>query len=665
VASKFSLFLAELKRRKVTRVAVVYALVGIGVIEGAQLLFEALALPLMAWRVLAIVILLGFPVALVLAWAVEVTPEGIQRTPDLTPEQLASQTPERWSPSSWVLAGAGLVVVLAIGYFLLFRGTEEAQVIADDHRVAVLPLENLTGDPSLDGLSLTAADWVTDGLVRTELFRVVPFNEVMASSDALSDSERSASALALAWPEETGATVAVLGSFSPLGDSVQFRLRIVDRDGTVLRAVQPVSGAGENPSEALGGLQTRVMGAVARVLVPGHELAFSASGRDPPHPDAHEAYLEGLRLVRRSTQGDASALEYMQRALEIDPEYLNPLLLTPPILWNLDRYSEADSVCQIVEGRSDEFNREERLWWQLECSQHPARELDAAKQLAESAPNLLQRVAMHALGANQPLEAIEACSGYDPTVSRMMAEWAGSAWSNCMAAFHILGDYEGELEFIFEKRGEDVERFSRQETRALIALGRLDEAEELIERRLSNLGPNDSPISILNRAAQEYDAHGDPDAAKGPWERALQWLSSLPQETLDSVAYRREKAETLLFLERNEEALVWLEGLAGENPDVIADQGRLGVARAALGNRIGAEEISQVLVPMDQPFRRGANTAWRSFIAARLGDLDEAVRLLDQAIAEGWPTGLTPHRSPYLKPLRGFEPYERLVAPGG
>jgi len=47
VASKLSLFLAELKRRKVTRVAVVYAVVGIGVIEGAQLLFEALALPLM------------------------------------------------------------------------------------------------------------------------------------------------------------------------------------------------------------------------------------------------------------------------------------------------------------------------------------------------------------------------------------------------------------------------------------------------------------------------------------------------------------------------------------------------------------------------------------------------------------------------------------------
>jgi len=119
VASKLSLFLAELKRRKVTRVAVVYALVGLGVIEGASMILPTLQLNA-GYPYIVILVLFGFPIALVLAWALEVTPQGIQKTSDLPPDQLASQTPGEWRVSSWVLTGMGMVAVLAVGYFVLF-----------------------------------------------------------------------------------------------------------------------------------------------------------------------------------------------------------------------------------------------------------------------------------------------------------------------------------------------------------------------------------------------------------------------------------------------------------------------------------------------------------------------------------------------------------------
>ena len=66
-----------------------------------------------------------------------------------------------------------------------------------------------------------------------------------------------------------------------------------------------------------------------------------------------------------------------------------------------------------------------------------------------------------------------------------------------------------------------------------------------------------------------------------------------------------------------------------------------------------------------QPFWGGVNTAWRASIAAAMGDLDQAVRLLDHAIDEGWYVRLNPHRSQFLKPLRGFPSFERLVEPKG
>jgi hypothetical protein len=74
VASKLSLFLAELKRRKVSHVAVVYVVVGVGILGAAEVILDPLGLEALR-PYLVILILLGFPIALVLAWAYEVKPD--------------------------------------------------------------------------------------------------------------------------------------------------------------------------------------------------------------------------------------------------------------------------------------------------------------------------------------------------------------------------------------------------------------------------------------------------------------------------------------------------------------------------------------------------------------------------------------------------------------
>lgn len=73
-------FLTEIRRRRVLRVAVVYAVVGWGVLQAATLLVPELLLPDWITRAIVVLVLLGFPIALVLAWAFEITPEGVRRT---------------------------------------------------------------------------------------------------------------------------------------------------------------------------------------------------------------------------------------------------------------------------------------------------------------------------------------------------------------------------------------------------------------------------------------------------------------------------------------------------------------------------------------------------------------------------------------------------------
>jgi len=79
-------FFHELKRRKVYRVAVTYVVAGGGIIQLASAVFPAWELPNWSLRLVIMLLLIGFPIALMLAWAFDVTPEGIRATPVLAPD---------------------------------------------------------------------------------------------------------------------------------------------------------------------------------------------------------------------------------------------------------------------------------------------------------------------------------------------------------------------------------------------------------------------------------------------------------------------------------------------------------------------------------------------------------------------------------------------------
>ena len=128
-------FFDEIKRRKVYRVAVAYAVVAGGAIQLASAVFPAWELPSWALRLVILVLLIGFPISLILAWALEVTPEGIRATPS------APAAPRR-RRNIVALVAIGIIVSAAAGFFLLPRAS--ARKI--DKSIAVLPFENFSDD---------------------------------------------------------------------------------------------------------------------------------------------------------------------------------------------------------------------------------------------------------------------------------------------------------------------------------------------------------------------------------------------------------------------------------------------------------------------------------------------------------------------------------------
>ena len=151
-------FLVELKRRRVYRVGIVYAAVAFILLQAVDLMADPLGLPGVVMTVLVVGALFGFPLALVLAWAFEVTPEGVRKTgvlpggpQDTDPENgTAPPTTSRGRAGSGgaIVLGAGILLAVAAGWWLLAPTGDPHVDLAGIRSVAVLPLDNFSGDPA-------------------------------------------------------------------------------------------------------------------------------------------------------------------------------------------------------------------------------------------------------------------------------------------------------------------------------------------------------------------------------------------------------------------------------------------------------------------------------------------------------------------------------------
>src|SRR5262245_56426454 len=133
-------FFAELKRRNVYKVAVAYVVAGWALAQGLAQVLPVFSVPNWVIQVLVLLIILGLPVALGLAWAFELTPEGLKRTEEVDPVAAAAHKKRTWIYVVIVSA------IVSIGLFFLGRysaaPTQNAAVDSSVKSVAVLPFEN-------------------------------------------------------------------------------------------------------------------------------------------------------------------------------------------------------------------------------------------------------------------------------------------------------------------------------------------------------------------------------------------------------------------------------------------------------------------------------------------------------------------------------------------
>jgi hypothetical protein len=177
---KIDNFFAELKRRNIYKVAVAYAVVAWLLVQVTTQVFPIFEIPNWALRLIVLAIIVGFPIALVMAWAFELTPEGLKRTEDVDPfdsrsgQILAAQT--RAKSHAWIfvviIAGAMSLGLFFLGRFTAPRKQGGANEVSSKS-IAVLPFVNLSSDKEQEFFSDGLSEELLNQLAQVPQLRVI------------------------------------------------------------------------------------------------------------------------------------------------------------------------------------------------------------------------------------------------------------------------------------------------------------------------------------------------------------------------------------------------------------------------------------------------------------------------------------------------------------
>lgn len=656
--------LAELKRRRVIRVVVVYALVGVGVAEAADVFLPRLGLPDWSVTLVLALLLLGFPVAVGLSWAFDVGAGGVKRTASSSAGTAGSRR------SGQIAAVGGALIISMTGAAWVLFGTAEVELV--ENRVAVAAFDNQTGDPALDPVGRMAADVITGALTRTNVVEVIPLTSTLqvverfrADPDAAAGED-----LVRTLARETGARYVVTGTYYREGDGIRLQAQLVDgQRSRVLSVLDPVTGRGTDPGEAIATLAQRVTGAVARRLDPRNDGMLSYFP-DPPTYEAYQRFSAGFDLFRDSRYREA--VGEFEAAMRLDSSYVDVLLMMGVAHMNLGEPGVTDSLLVLVETRGgDDLTPLQRVQGELQRAwlegDRPA-SYRVSKRFAELAPAgpPIYQTALDAYRLARPREAATILAGLDPTRADLEG-WFGY-WSVRTSALHMLEEHEDELEAARQGRAlyPDDSRYLRLELRALAALDRLDEfrtvlaeAEAFPERPGYDLG------SVLEQAALALRAHGHAGESRALLERAVSWFEDRPSQLDASAAMKHDHADVLFYLGRLDESEAIFRELAGADPTAMSPAGHLGVLAALRGDEEEARRYDELLAAWEGEYLRGNNTVWRAYIAANLGEAERAVRLYRQAMDEGTAYAVTLHSNVELEPIRDHPAFRELLRPRG
>lgn len=325
-------FLNELKRRHVFRAGGAFLVLMWALLQVTDVVAPALGLPEWVLTVEIVLAIIGLPIVLLMAWVYELTPAGLQKTEELSTHDLVARPA---GPGRWAELTVFVILLVAVAYLLTdklhFEDSAESPFTDDDVAIAVLPFDNLSGDPEQAYFADGVAEEILNSLATIPQMRVIS----RTSSFALRDQNLSIAEIAR-----------VLGVDYVVEGSVRRDESTVRITAQLIRAATDTHLWSDTFDRVLGadeilGIQEIIARNIAdrlRVRVVPDELTRSSP---PSSFEALDAYLDGLTSIRslHSHTADFSdaffltATEKMEASVRADPQWA-PSRAALGLLWH-------------------------------------------------------------------------------------------------------------------------------------------------------------------------------------------------------------------------------------------------------------------------------------------------------------------------------------------
>jgi TolB-like protein/Flp pilus assembly protein TadD len=655
-------FFEELQRRKVYRVAAAYIVAAGFIIQIGSAIFPAWELPNWTFRLVVVLLLIGFPIALILAWAFDVTSEGIRPT-----KGTAAETHLR--RNMMILVATGVIVSAAAGFFLLPR-TSARNI---DKSIAVLPFENLSGDPDNAYFADGMQDDILTNLSKIGDLKVISRMSVMSYRGSGTRNARDIG-------KALGVATLVEGSVRRIGNRVRVNVQLInasndehiwaedyDRDLTDVFAIQT-------------DLAQKIVYTLQAKLSPNEKARLDR----PPTQDSN-AYLLFVQAHDYANRTDMfrdtslKAEPLFEQAIKLDPNFsLAYAGLSMLESWVYHSFEPLPARREKARLNADEALRLQpdlpeghlalgfSYYYGDRDYQRALAEFEIAKR---GLPNEAQ--AYLAIGAIQrrqgkwieSTENLEKAAALDPKNVGIL----------CNLGYSYMAQRN------FEAADKIFDRAIVAEPQSLQAAGMkaavaVQSTGDLsaVEKQFSSVSPEADPEGLITwirvgiltlerkfpealQVVQQFHGETLATATTAPCPKALL------EGTLYLYHGDKEKARIAY-----EHARAVAEKLVREAPQDSARHGQLGVVLAALGQKeeaINEGKRAVELLPESQDaFDGPQSTAALAQIYAWTGEFDEAFRLLDHLLVI--PNGLTVPMlklEPMWDPLRKDPRFQALI----
>jgi TolB-like protein/Tfp pilus assembly protein PilF len=302
-------FFAELKRRNVYKVAVAYAIVAWLLVQVATQVFPFLEIPNWVVRLVIALVVIGFPIALVIAWAFEATPEGIKRTEDVDVDALPASKKHTWI--FVVIIGAAFSVGLFfIGRYMGRNTVNTSELPAKS--IAVLPFDNLSRDPDNAYFAEGVQDEILTRLAKVADLKVISRTSTQRFKSAPDNLPQIA--------KQLGVMHILEGSVQKANDQVRVNVQLIN----AMTDAHLWADTYDRKLTDIFAVESDIAKSIADTLqakLTGSEL--TAIAKTPTaNKEAYELYLKGRFFWNKRTGMDLrKGIEYFNAAIAKDPSY--------------------------------------------------------------------------------------------------------------------------------------------------------------------------------------------------------------------------------------------------------------------------------------------------------------------------------------------------------